>query len=321
MFGMDDSPRELVEFRARFGSEAGCLDYLVALRWPDGFRCPVCGHSDSRRTAQGLLECRRRRRQTSVTAGTLFHDTRKPLRLWFEAMWHVCSQKYGASALGLQRVLGLGSYHTAWRWLHRLRRAMLRPGHDRLTGTVEVDETYIDGKHPGKPGGGAEGKALVVVAVEDRGRPETGERGIGRIRLAHVTSLCGFVQEQVAHGSTIRTHGWIVYDGLPSRGYVHEVVPPSEMTIEHLAVSLLKRWLLGTYQGAVKEQHLRYYLDEFTFRFNRRKSGSRGKLFYRLVQQALQAEPVTGARIIGGDSPGDDAEADPLSSGSEDQEL
>lgn len=292
-------------FRARFDSDAACLRYLESRRWPDGFRCPACGQHEARRTTRGLLECCRCRRQTSVTAGTIFHDTRKPLRLWFEAMWHITSQKYGANALGLQRVLDLGSYHTAWRWLHRLRRAMVRPGRDGLSGTVEVDETYIGGKRPGKRGRGAEGKSLVVVAVEDRGEPGGPKKGIGRIRLGHVPdasadSLCGFIQGHVAPGSTIRTDGWSGYEPLEPRGYTHGVVPSSDLIIAHLVIALLKRWLLGTYQGAVQEQHLSYYLDEFTFRFNRRTSGSRGKLFYRLVQQAVSVPPVPGEDIVGG---------------------
>lgn len=281
------------------------MDYLEKLRWPDGFRCPDCGHPESRQTTRGLHECRQCRRQTSVTAGTIFHDTRKPLRLWFEAMWHITSQKYGANALGLQRVLGLGSYHTAWRWLHRLRRAMVRPGREKLSGVVEVDETYIGGERSGKRGRGAEGKQLVIVAVEDKGLPEATGRGIGRIRLGHVAdasaeSLCRFIQENVVEGSTIRTDGWSGYEPLARTSFQQEVVASQELIITHMTISLLKRWLLGTYQGAVQAQHLAYYLDEFTFRFNRRTSGSRGKLFYRLVQQTVQVPPVPGAEIVGG---------------------
>jgi len=254
------------------------------------------------RTASGVLPVAR---QTSVTAGTIFHDTRKPLRLWFEAMWHITSQKYGANALGLQRVLDLGSYHTAWSWLHRLRRAMVRPGRDGLSGTVEVDETYIGGERPGKRGRGAKGKCLVVVAVEDRVEPTGSRKGIGRIRLGHVPDAsaanpCGFIEEHIALGSTIHTDGWSGYEPLESRGYPHGVVASSDLIIAHLVISLLKRWLLGTYQGAVRAQHLCYYLDEFTFRFNRRTSGSRGKLFYRLVQQAVSAPPVPGEDLVGG---------------------
>lgn len=300
---MIDFPTTLLEFQERFRDEAACLEYLAALRWPNGFSCPACGHGDARKTGRGLFECRKCRRQVSVTAGTLFHDTRKPLKMWFEAMWHITNQKFGANALGLQRVLGLGSYHTAWRWLHRLRRAMVRPGRDTLSGVIEVDETYIGGVQTGKRGRGAEGKALVVIGVEDKGdRSKTG-RGIGRIRLqcvpdASAQSLCGFVQSHVTPGSCVRTDGWTGYTPLLEKGYQHIIVGARELTIAHRIASLLQRWLLGTYQGAVKAHHLGYYLDEFTFRFNRRSSASRGKLFYRLVQQAVETAPVPGRQIL-----------------------
>ena len=299
---MEDYPRSIVEFRRQFATEKLCLRYLVSLRWPDGFQCPYCGHREAWKTKAGLYKCRKCSRRTSVTAGTIFHGTRKPLRLWFEAIWHITSQKYGANALGLQRVLGLGSYHTAWKWLHRLRRAMVRPARDSLCGTVEVDETYIGGERPGKRGRGAENKALVVIAVEDKGG--TTGKGMGRIRLQHIPdasakSLIGFITTHVTNGSLIRTDGWGGYDSLPAAGYRHVVVGTTELVIAHLVASLLKRWLLGTYQGGVQQSHLSYYLDEYTFRFNRRTSVSRGKLFYRLVQQAILTPAVAGPHIVG----------------------
>jgi transposase-like protein len=305
---MEDYPRTLIEFKDRFASDDTCFEYLSLLRWPAGFCCPKCGHAEAWQTNRGLFQCKKCRRQVSVTAGTIFHDSRKPLRLWFEAMWHITSQKYGANALGLQRILGLGSYHTAWKWLHRLRRAMVRPDRDKLYGTVEVDETYIGGERSGKRGRGAENKALVVVAVEDKSTPEEKDsKGIGRIRLKRVPdasseSLLGFIKEHVALGSSIRTDGWSGYEPLSTIGYEHMIVGPKELNIAHLVASLLKRWLLGTYQGAVKPRQLDYYLDEYTFRFNRRTSASRGKLFYRLVQQSVVTEPILGRDIIGGSS-------------------
>lgn len=305
---MEDYPRTLMEFKERFHTEAACLQYLVALRWPNGFRCPECDHNEAWETKRGLFQCRKCRHQTSVTAGTIFHDSRKPLRLWFEAMWHITSQKYGANALGLQRILALGSYHTAWNWLHRLRRAMVRPDRDKLNGTVEVDETYIGGERSGKRGRGAENKCLVVIAVEDTSNEEVeSSKGIGRVRLMRVPdasseSLIGFISTHVQPGARIRTDGWIGYEPLSKKGYYHEIAGSKELNIAHLVTSLLKRWLLGTYQGAVKPQQLDYYLDEYTFRFNRRTSAFRGKLFYRLVQQAVVTEPVLGRNIIGGSS-------------------
>lgn len=244
----------------------------------------------------------------SVTAGTIFQDTRKPLRLWFRAAWYVTGQKHGASALGLQRVLGLGGYLTAWSWLHKLRRAMVRPGRDALHGAVEVDETYVGGLAEGKRGRGAERKALVVIAAEEDGK------GIGRIRMSRVAdasapSLQGFVRSAVAPGSRIHTDGWDSYAGLSAFGYAHEVsvlrgkgkAAATELLPRvHQVAALLKRWLLGTHQGAVRPAHLDYYLDEFTFRFNRRTSRSRGKLFYRLLQQAVQVEPSPYKEMVGG---------------------
>jgi transposase-like protein len=310
---MEDYPRTLQEFEARFSTEAGCRDYLFQLRWPDGFRCPRCGGRKAW-TIATLLQCTGCDHQTSVTAGTLFQDTRKPLITWFRAMWYVTSQKNGASALGLQRVLGLGSYRTAWSWLHKLRRAMVRPGRDRLTGWVEVDETYLGGLEEGTAGRGVEDKALIVIAAQADGKR------IGRIRMrviqdASAASLHTFIQDCIEPGSTVHTDGWLGYSGL--KGFDHEVTKVRRrkeasalLPRVHMVVSLLKRWLTGTHQGAVSHKHLPYYLDEFTFRFNRRRSKSRGKLFFRLLQQAAATGPTTYSnvakrpKLLGGESQG-----------------
>jgi transposase-like protein len=232
----------------------------------------------------------------------VLQDTRKPLRLWFRAMWYATSQKSGVSALGLQRVLGLGSYHTAWAWLHKLRRAMVRPGRDRLAGTVQVDETYVGGAKLGGVGRGAVGKCLVVIAAEKDGS-RTGRIRLRRVPDASAPSLHGAITEAVAQGSVIETDGWHGYCGLGSHGYTHQVTRAAQelgehpLPLCHRVASLLKRWLLGTHQGAVRHSHLDYYLDEFTFRFNRRTSRSRGLLFYRLVQQALAVDPVPESQL------------------------
>lgn len=245
-----------------------------------------------------LFRCASCDYKCSITSGTIFEGTRKPLVLWFRAIWWVASQKNGASAKGVQRVLDLGSYKTAWVWMHKLRRAMVRPGRDRLSGTVEVDETYIGGEKPGKRGRGAQGKALVAIAVEDK----AGQR-IGRIRLSIIpdassASLTSFAQQCIKHGSTVRTDDWPGYNNLSSSFYSHEVVRSTDLKIVHLVASLLKRWLLGTHQGAVSHEHLAYYLDEYTFRFNRRTSKHRGKLFYRLLQNAMEIEPTTYRAMV-----------------------
>jgi transposase-like protein len=296
---VEDYPRDLAEFEARFSTEAACREYLLRLRWPDGFCCPRCVGRKTWPLRGVLLQCSSCGYQSSVTAGTIFQDTRKPLTVWFRAMWWVTSQKNGASALGLQRVLGLGSYKTAWTWLHKLRRAMVRPGRDRLSGRVEVDETYWGSEEEGVRGRQTETKTLIVVAAQQDGN------GIGRIRMRRIPdgsaeSLMPFVEEAIEPGSVVHTDGWLGYLPLEGKGYRHRVTflrgkkqSPSElMPRVHRVVSLLKRWLLGTHQGAVSQEHLDYYLDEFTFRFNRRTSRNRGKLFFRLAQQAVAVQPV-----------------------------
>lgn len=247
--------------------------------------------------------------QASVTAGTVFEGTRKPLRTWFLAMWFVTSQKQGVSALGLQRVLGLGSYQTAWAWLHKLRRAMVCPGRELLCDVVEVDETYVGGAAEGIRGRGAKNKAIVAVAAEAKGNT------IGRIRLQRIPDassdqLHGFIQSEIEPGSAVHTDGWKGYKGLSEIGYGHEVVvirgsgkkAHELLPRVHRVASLLDRWLLGTHQGGVQLEHLDYYLDEFTFRFNRRTSRSRGMLFYRLAQQAANTDAVAYKAIVGGKS-------------------
>ncbi len=295
---MEDYPRTVAEFESRFSTEGGCREYLVRMRWPSGFRCPKCGGTKASVVRDTLFQCSACRRQTSVTAGTIFQDIRKPLTMWFRAMWYVTSQKNGASALGIQRVLGLGSYQTAWTWLHKLRRAMVRPDRDKLSGWVEVDETYFGGLEEGKTGRGGDDKALIVIAAQADGK------AIGRVRMrvvkdASAESLHGFVQDCIEPGSTLHTDGWQGYAGLQKKGYDHEITrlrghlkdASKLMPRVHRVASLLKRWLLGTHQGAISHQHLVYYLDEFTFRFNRRRSKNRGKLFFRLVEQALATAP------------------------------
>jgi transposase-like protein len=302
---MEDYPRTLAELEGRFRDQHACLDYLEQLRWPDGFVCPKCAGGTAWRASRGRLVCASCEHQTTVTAGTVFERVRQPLTLWFRAIWWVTSQKNGASALGLQRVLGLGSYQTAWTWLHKLRRAMVRPGRDGLRGRVEVDETYLGPGEDGAVGRDARGKALVAIAAEEDGL------GIGRIRMARVpdasaASLLPFVAAAVEPGSVVHTDGWDGYSGLEGKGYRHEVTPLKSrpggairlLPRVHRVAALLKRWLLGTHQGAVSHEHLDYYLDEFTFRFNRRTSRSRGKLFYRLLQQAVSIGPTPYHGII-----------------------
>jgi transposase-like protein len=308
VFGpVEDYPRDQAEFDARFGTEEACRSYLAELRWPDGFRCPGCGHRKGWPVRTTLLQCAGCGRQTSVTAGTIFQDTRTPLRVWFRAMWCVTGQKTGTSARTLQRVLGLGSYQTAWTWLHKLRRAMVRPGRERLAGRIEVDETYAGAPEHGTRGRGVLKKTLIAIAAEEDGA------GVGRIRLrrirdASADALQGFIDDAVEPGSTVHTDAWLGYERVKAHGYRHRITFLSDhpqpaidlLPRVHLVASLLKRWLLGTHQGAVSPAHLDYYLDEFTFRFNRRRSRHPGKLFYRLVQQAVAVEPAPYRGLVKG---------------------
>ena len=297
--------RTLAEFERRFATEGACRDYLARLRWPNGFRCPQCTTNGSWTTTRCLLMCRQCGYQASVTAGTIFHRTRIPLQDWFRAIWWMTDQTQRLSASGLQRLLGLGSYRTAWLWLQKLQRAMVGPGLDRLEGRVEVDETYIDGVE-GKAGSPhLENKALVAIAAQvDR-------KGIGRIRLrripaASASPLVAFVKHMVEPGSVVITDGWEAYAGLKQAGFKHRprAINASEKTAAtllprvHRVALLLKRWLLRTHQGTLSSEQLDSYLDEFTFLFNRRTAKYRGKLFHRLVAQVITVEPSLFSKLV-----------------------
>ena len=298
-----DYPRSLAEFDKWFSSERDCAEFLSQVRWPRGFECPACGTAGGWQTSRGLLRCPSCARQTSPTAGTLFEGTRKPLRLWFQAIWYFTNQKHGVSALGLQRVLGLGSYQTAWVWLQKLRRAMVRPDRDRLSGEVEVDETFLGGRDSEIDGRGT-ARALILIAAEVRGSG-TGRIRMAKVRNASAASIIPFIQSAICEGAVVRTDGWSGYVPLPRHGYQHRPRSlrasrlPAHVAMPriHRVASLLKRWWMGTYHGGISEAHLDYYLDEFTFRFNRRTSRARGLLFYRLVQQAVQMDALPFNRL------------------------
>lgn len=295
-----DYPGNYHQLLEWFGDDQACLSYLERVRWGEGFVCPGCGivGGDWWAVRRGMRKCGPCGRETSVTAGTIFHGSRLPLRSWFSAMWYVVNQKNGVSALGLQRVLGFGSYQTAWAWLHKLRRAMVLPGRELLTGVVEVDETVIGGVKPGGGRRSLDGKALVAIAVECH------DGGPGRARLRRIPNasadvLTDFVLEHVARGSEVHTDAWQGYADIGRYRFTHVVTSlrssgePAHVAMPevHRVASLVKRWLLGTHQGAVSHDQLDYYLDEFSFRFNRRRSHHRGLLFYRLLEGAVAAGP------------------------------
>jgi len=304
-------PRTLPEFNAAFATEQACREYLFRTRWPAGWRCPRCGHETGWLNRRQQIVCAACDHQQSLTAGTVFHGTKKPLALWFQAMFLMVTQKNGVSAKTLERLLGL-SYPTAWTWLHKLRRALARRPQAPLTGCVEVDETYIGGYQAHRPGRRrpGEGKELVLVAVE------TQDKAMGRVRLTRVAdhrrpTLTAAVSTSVAPGATVRTDGLSSYDPLAPHGYDHQrhVVGDDErravtlLPQVHKVISLLKRWLLGTHQGAAAGKHLPFYLEEFEFRFNRRTSRHRTLLFERLVGFGLSGRAQPYWRIIGRSAP------------------
>lgn len=309
-----DYPRTYQEFREWFPDDDTCREYLDRLRWAHGFECPACGGGESWMTGRKLRMCVECGLKTSVTAGTIFHRSHTPLSVWFAAVWFVTSQKNGVSAAGLQDALGFGSYETAWAWLHKLRRAMVRPERELLGQepgmTVELDQSYLGGASKGNLGGSTT-KAPITIAVE---RTATGR--LGRVRLEAAEKSGGldiieFATEVIAPGAIIHTDGALMFRRLVDLGYEHEAKPSTKggnkvedidtvMPGPHLVSSLLKRWTAGTLHYRLSHRHLPYYLDEFTFRFNRRNSRARGLLFYRLLQQSVDTDPHPLKDLIGG---------------------
>lgn len=302
-----DFPRTIIEFQRRFPDEDACRRYLFESRWPGGFECPRCSGGAATALPKRLLwQCSACRYQVSVTAGTVLHRTRTPLHLWFWAAYLVTTATPGISALQLQRQLGLKRYETSWTMLHKLRRAMVNPERDPLTGAVEVDECFVGGHEAGLRGGRQQGiKALVVVAVEVRGA------GSGRIRLrviddASADTLCDFVTTSIAAGTTVHTDGWSGYKRLRRLGFDHQPRsrrahdllggdPDEILPRVHRGISHLTTWLQGTHRG-VSEEHLQVYLDEFTFRFNRRRTPMAA--FQRVLGLGSQLEPTTYQEIF-----------------------
>lgn len=297
-------PETQIDFERMFSTKEDCMNFLYKIKFPDGFKCAACGNNENWINSRNVFVCKFCRGETTVTSGTIFHKSKLPLTIIFRAMWWIVAQKNGVSAKGLQRILGIGSYETAWTWLHKFRRIMIISDREKLSGTLEVDETLVGGKKIGKRGRGAEGKSLVLVALEMK------KYGTGRVRLAIVPdgsrkSINPFIRENIAKESTLTTDGWRGYVDINKMGYKHEISKDTILTEEeeilpnvHRIASLLKRWLLGTHQSYVAKNHLQYYLDEFVFRHNRRKSKSRGLLFYTLIKQAILNEPIEYNKVI-----------------------
>jgi transposase-like protein len=308
----DDFPRSLTEFHDRFPNDEACAAYLVAKRWPDGFVCPACNGTKAwELTGRGWIrECAACHRQTSATAGTVIHGSKLSLRTWFLAAYLMASHSNGISALQLGRQLGLGSYKTAWLLCAKLRRALANRATGLLEGFVEVDETTLPQRSKYEPLGGGhgrspEGKMLIVGAVE----VEDTERGgttPGRIRLQVIPdyrrqSLHAFVADHIAGGSIVATDDWRSYQGLPADRFTHRPHVIGKMAAHvvlpwvHRIFSLMKRWALGVYHG-LRRKHLQRYLDEFVFRFDRRRS--RQRAFDTLVGVAAVVQPATYREIV-----------------------
>jgi transposase-like protein len=307
----DELPQDLPTFIARFGTDEQCREHLFRARWPDGFRCRACGHGAAWALGRrNIYECAACGQQHSLLKGTIFEQTKTGLTKWFLAIYLVTSSKGGIAATELQRQMGFGSYQTAWSWLHKIRKAMIRPDRAPLAVRVEADETYVGGARPGRPGRGAAGKTLVAGAVE-AGRGKARGRRLGRLRLALLPdagaqSLEGFLAANVAQPAAVATDGWSGYADLPAKGYRHEPINLSaawgdaalRLPAIHLVFGLAKRWLLGTHHGAVGKKHLPAYLDEFVFRFNRRTARSVSHRFARLIEHAVQIQPTTYRALV-----------------------
>jgi len=319
-----DYPKDYADFLGWFPDDAACLDYLDWLRWPDGFSCPECSGGTGWRMNDGRWWCKACRRRISATAGTIFHRTKTPLTIWFAAAWHMTAAKNGVSAKTLHRLMGFGSYETAWAMLHRFRSAIGHAERTQLSGDVEVDETMIGGARPGKRGRGAAGKVLVAVAVE-----QIQPKGFGRCRIqvipnAEADTLRSFLLTHVEPGSKILTDGLASYPLAAGNDYAHQStsIKGSGMDAHeilpgvHRVAALVKRWLLGTHQGSFSADHMQAYLDEFAFRFNRRGSRARGMLFYRLLEQSVAMHPISCRDLVANPRPrkaGEDHPAPPRS--------
>jgi len=304
----EDYPRTYREFVTMFPDNNSCINYLTQLRWPHGFVCIKCKKvSKPWKQTHNLLTCPYCHYQTTVTAGTIFDKTRTPLTTWLETAWHITTAKNGMSAKTMEKTLGI-SYRVAWTMLQRFRVAMVRVQREKLSGKVEVDETLVGGVEKGGKRGRGSKKHIVVIAIE-----LLEPKGFGRIRMrlipdASSSSLTKFINDVIEPNSVISTDGWTGYNNLESLGFSHDITVMStsqdqahvSMPGVHQVAALLKRWILGTHQGSFAEEHLQSYLEEYTFRFNRRKSSNRGLIFRRLLEQAVSTHPITEVDVTNG---------------------
>jgi len=289
-----DFPKTATEFEARFATEEDCRAYWIETRWGGKPACARCSSTRVWTERDGFLfECADCGHQTSLTSGTLLEKTRKPFKVWFRAVFEISSRRNGISAMDLHRIMGFGSYKTAWTWLHKLRAALVRPERTPLAQDVQIDEAFV--------GGTRGGKSMVLVATETD----------GRVRLAHAdnndeATLKQFADAHVAPAAEVTTDGLASYNAksLGERGHEGIVQTKAERQVHdtlqgvHWTMSLLKRWLLGTHAGAVQPKHLQAYLDEFVFRHNRRKTKGVGRIAARTLQQLVVSAPMTMKMLV-----------------------
>jgi len=291
-------PKNQIEFEKSFSTDKQCLDYLFGLKYEQGFKCSACSHSECWVNVRGILICKKCKQETSIIANTVFHGSRIPIHLLFRILWFVVIQKVGVSALSVQKILGIKRYATVWEWPHKFRRIMVLPSREKLSGIIEVDETFVGGTRKGKRGRGAEGKLIVIIAVE-LVQKHTGRIRVDIIENADRKCINEFLKNNIQIGSTIVTDGWAGYADVKKMKYNHQIETKTmsengeNLTPHvHKISSLLKRWLLGTHQNYTSDEYLAYYLDEYAFRYNRRNAKSRGLLFYILLKQAILNKPV-----------------------------
>ena len=302
-----DFPKTSIEFDEKFSTEESCERYLFEKRWGSGFECKVCKHTTYWIGARGHYICKKCEHHHSLKAGTIMQKSKKPLKFWFKAIWLFTMSKRGINAKDLERQLGL-SYPTAWLWLQKLKRSSFNPKRSELKGDVEVDEFYLGGKNKGgKQGRGSENKHKIVIAVEKLKNTKTRKEYVGRLRLKVIGScssenLLGFIKDNISIGSCINTDKWPAYNNVSAEGYNHIAEKILDYNTQfkglHNTVSLIKRWILGTYQGRTSPKQIQWYLEEFIFRFNR-KTFNIGLKFDRLLEYSILHKPVTYKQIIG----------------------
>ena len=320
-------PTDLIAFKEAFSSEEHCLDYIEKLRWPNGFRCPNCEHDVGYRlTLRRLIQCAVCRHQTSATAGTIFHKTRIPLQNWFWIIFLVAQDKGGASASRLAAQLGM-YYKTVWYVLHKIRHAMERRD-ERITlaGYIEMDEAIVgrQARKPGRPRKNPDEKSTKCPKVR-----KLGQRATDPTRRKTQTEVVVMVERENAHAGNLAMKvvhkttrddlrevteqrvdddkQWFKTDALQSH-YVLKSMGHTlhalklgntqwsveELPVVHRAISLLKRFLMGTYHG-VSPLYLQSYLHEFCFRWNRRDKQQ--TIYDSLLKACALALPMSYAEV------------------------